>query len=165
MRDEDVPPDAVEVAYTADMRYVGQAYELPVPIRAPLTQADLAGVQATFHGVHERVYGYARAGQPVEFVNLRAVHTCRLPTPRIRPPDRARGTAAAARVTERPVYFAPAGFVRTPIYARPRLPLGAEFSGPAIIEQPDTTTVVPPGWAVRVEESGNLLLRRSQGES
>ena len=165
MRDEDVPPDAVEVAYTADMRYVGQAYELPVPIRAPLTQADLAGVQATFHGVHERVYGYARAGQPVEFVNLRAVHTCRLPTPRIRPPDRARGTAAAARVAERPVYFAPAGFVRTPIYARPRLPLGAEFSGPAIIEQPDTTTVVPPGWAVRVEESGNLLLRRSQGES
>ena len=63
------------------------------------------------------------------------------------------------------MYFAPAGFVRTPIYARPRLPLGAEFSGPAIIEQPDTTTVVPPGWAVRVEESGNLLLRRSQGES
>jgi N-methylhydantoinase A len=165
MRDEDVPPDAVEVAYTADMRYVGQAYELPVPIRAPLAAADLAGVQADFHAVHERVYGYARAGQPVEFINLRAVHTCRLPTPRIRPPDRARGMAADAQVAERPVHFASAGFVRTPIYARPRLPPGAELSGPAIVEQPDTTTVVPPGWVGRVEESGNLLLRRSQEES
>ena len=101
----------------------------------------------------------------MEFVNLRAVHTYRLPAPRIQPPDRARGTTAAARVAERPVHFAPAGFVRTPIYARPRLPLGAELSGPAIVEQPDTTTVVPPGWTARVEESGNLLLRRSQGES
>jgi N-methylhydantoinase A len=166
MRDEDVPPDGVHVAYSADMRYVGQAYELPVPIPAPpLAPADLAAVQAAFHAVHERVYGYARAGQPVEFVNVRAVHTHRLPAPRIRPPDRARGPATAARVAERPVHFAPAGFMRTPIYARPRLPLGAELSGPAIVEQPDTTTVVPPGWVARVEESGNLLLRRSPRES
>ena len=80
MRDEDVPPDAVEVAYTADMRYVGQAYELRgADPRRRSPPADLAGVQAAFHAVHERVYGYARAGQPVEFVNFRAVHTYPLP--------------------------------------------------------------------------------------
>ena len=59
-------------------------------------------------------------------------------------------------MAERPVHFAPGGFVPTPIYARPRLPLGVELAGPAIVEQPDTTTVVPPGWTARVEESGNL---------
>ena len=102
----------------------------------------------------------------MEFVNLRAVHTypsADAPDPTARP-ARA-GRLAAARVGERPAYFAPAGFVPTPIYERARLPLGAELSGPAIVEQADTTTVVPPGWAARVDESGNLLLRRSQGES
>ena len=162
MRDEEVPPDAVEVAYAADMRYVGQAYELAVPIPAPLAPKDLAEVQTAFHAVHERVYGYARAGHAVEFVNFRAVHTCHLPKPRVRPADRARGGAADARVAERPVHFAPGGFVPTPIYARPRLPLGVELAGPAIVEQPDTTTVVPPGWRARVEESGNLRVSRIQ---
>jgi N-methylhydantoinase A/oxoprolinase/acetone carboxylase beta subunit len=160
MHDEDVPPGAVEVAYTADMRYVGQAYELPVPIPVPLGAADLAAVQAAFHAAHERVYGYARAGQPVEFVNFRAVHTHRLPAPRVRPSEPARGAGTAAQVAERPAHFGPAGFLPTPVYARARLPRGAEVTGPAIVEQPDTTTVVPPGWAARVEESGNLRLRR-----
>ncbi len=160
MRDEDVPPDAVEVAYTADMRYVGQAYELPVPIPAPLVFADLAVIQTAFHAVHERVYGYARTGHAVEFVNFRAVHAYHLPKPRVRPADRVRGGATDARVAERLVHFAPGGFVPTPIYARPRLSLGVELPGPAIVEQPDTTTVVPPGWTARVEESGNLRLWR-----
>ncbi|HEV8583797.1 MAG TPA: hydantoinase/oxoprolinase family protein, partial [Methylomirabilota bacterium] len=73
MHEERVPADAVQVAYEADMRYVGQAYELPVPITAPLARERLATVVAAFHAVHERVYGYARTGQPVEFVNFRAV--------------------------------------------------------------------------------------------
>jgi N-methylhydantoinase A/oxoprolinase/acetone carboxylase beta subunit len=162
MREEDVPPDAVEVAYTADMRYVGQAYELPVPILAPLGPVDLAGAQTAFHAVHERAYGYARPGQPVEFVNFRAVHTYRLPDPRVRPAARLRGATTDARVAERLVHFGPAGFVPTPIYTRPRLPLGVELGGPAIVEQPDTTTVVPPGWTARVEASGNIRISRSE---
>jgi N-methylhydantoinase A/oxoprolinase/acetone carboxylase beta subunit len=163
MREEDVPATAVEVAYGADMRYVGQAYELAVPIPVPLAAGDLPGVQAAFDAVHARVYGYARAGQPVEFMNFRAVHTCRLPAPRIQAPHRVRGTTADARVGERRAHFAPAGFLPTSVYARPRLPLGAELPGPAIVEQHDTTTVVPPGWVARVEESGNLRIRSLQG--
>jgi N-methylhydantoinase A/oxoprolinase/acetone carboxylase beta subunit len=161
MRDEDVPAAAIEVAYAADMRYVGQAYELAVPIPVPLTAGDLPAVQAAFDAVHARVYGYARAGQPAELVNFRAVHTYRLPRPRIEAPARAGGTVQDARVGERRAHFAPAGFVSTPVYARPRLPLGAGLPGPAIVEQHDTTTVVPPGWAARVEESGHLRIRRA----
>jgi N-methylhydantoinase A/oxoprolinase/acetone carboxylase beta subunit len=161
MREEEAPAAEVRVAYSADMRYVGQAYELPVPIAAPLEPGDLATVQSAFHAVHERVYGYARTAQAVEFVNLRAVHTYRVPALRIEPPARGRGALTEARVGERRVYFAPAGFVATPVYARGRLPLGAAVPGPAIVEQADTTTVVPPGWTVGVEESGNLRIRRA----
>jgi N-methylhydantoinase A/oxoprolinase/acetone carboxylase beta subunit len=160
MREEAVPPAAVEVAYSADMRYVGQAYELAVPVSVPLAPADLASVQAAFHAVHERVYGYARAGQPVEFVNFRAVHTYRVPPPRIEAAARARGPLAAAPGGERRVHFAPSGFVATPVYARARLRVGARLPGPAVVEQADTTTVVPPGWEAEVEESGNLRIRR-----
>jgi N-methylhydantoinase A len=161
MREESVPEAAVQVAYAADMRYVGQAYELPVPIPAPLIAADLPAVQAAFHGVHERVYGYARQGQPVEFVNFQAVHTYPLPRPRIVPPSRAAARVADARVGERQAYFAPAGFVATPVYQRDGLPLGAALPGPAIVEQPDTTTVIPPGWTARAEESGSLRIARA----
>lgn len=160
MREEGVPLGEVRVAYAADMRYVGQAYELEVPIPAPLAGADLTAVQAAFHAVHERVYGYARAGQSIEFVNFRAVHTYPLPRPPLRPPRRSGGSLADARTGERPAYFAPAGFVPTSLFDRARLPLGARVPGPAIVEQPDTTTVIPPGYAARVEESGNLRLRK-----
>ncbi|HEV8717096.1 MAG TPA: hydantoinase/oxoprolinase family protein [Candidatus Binatia bacterium] len=158
MREEGVPLGEVYVAYTADMRYVGQAYELEVPIAAPLRSEDLPTVQATFHAVHERVYGYHRAGQPVEFINFRAVHTYPLPRPWVRPLFRSGRSLADAQAGERRAYFPPAGFIATPIFTRARLPAGERFPGPAIIEQPDTTTVIPPGYAAQVEESGNLRI-------
>jgi N-methylhydantoinase A len=148
----------VRVAYTADMRYVGQAYELEVPIAAPVQPAAMPQVVAAFHAVHERVYGYARAQQPVEFVNFRAVHTYPLPRPRLTPAARATGTLDDARLGERRAYFG--GFVPTEIYERARLPLGAWLTGPAIVEQSDTTTVIPPGVTALVDDAGNLRLRR-----
>jgi N-methylhydantoinase A len=159
MRDEGVRARDVRVAYAADMRYVGQAYELEVPIPAPLTPDALPGVLAAFHAVHERVYGYARTQQPVEFVNFRAVHTYPLPRPAVTPAGRATGTLADARLGERPAYFDGA-FQPTTIYERGRLPLGARLAGPAIVEQSDTTTVIPPGVTARVDDAGTLRLRR-----
>ena len=184
MQAEGVPADAVRVAYSADMRYVGQAYELEVPIEAPVVSDRMPEILSAFHAVHERVYGYARTQQPVEFVNFRAVHTFPLPKPidymgglATGPPSplharRAPGNPGhsskysdtlldEARVGERGAWFAPAGFVATAIYERARLPLGARVAGPAIIEQADTTTVIPPGHAALVDPSGNLRLRRS----
>jgi N-methylhydantoinase A len=161
MREEGVPAVAVRVAYAADMRYVSQAYELEVPIAAPLTDEAVTEAVGAFHAAHERVYGYARAGQPVEFVNYRAVHRYPLPPPVLRPPLRGRGTAEEARLGERRAHFPAAGFVPTAIYERARLPLGARVDGPAIIEQADTTTVVPPGHAARVDEAGNLRIGRA----
>jgi N-methylhydantoinase A len=158
MREEGVPAADVRVAYAADMRYVGQAYELEVAIAAPVTAAAVPAIVIAFHAVHERVYGYARTQQPVEFVNFRAVHTYPLPPPAITPAARARDTLSEARLGERRAYFGE--FVPTTIYERARLPLGARLAGPAIVEQTDTTTVIPPGVTALVDEVGTLRLRR-----
>jgi N-methylhydantoinase A len=139
------------------MRYLGQAYELEVPITAPVTPAQIPEILAAFHGVHERVYGYARPQQPVEFVNFRAVHTYPLPPPALAPAGWAGGSLDDARVRERPAFFE-GRFVSTAIYDRSRLPDGARVTGPAIVEQPDTTTVIPPGHAAVVDPSGSLRL-------
>jgi N-methylhydantoinase A len=159
MNDEGVPAREVRVAYAADMRYVGQAYELEVPITAPVTPERVPQIVAAFHAVHERVYGYARPQQPVEFVNFRAVHTFPLPRPVVTPASRERGSLGAAWIGERRAYFD--GFVPTAIYERDRLPIDARIAGPAIVEQPDTTTVIPPGVVAVVDDAGNLRLRRS----
>jgi len=159
MREEGAPPDQVRVAYTADMRYVGQAYELEVPITVPVGRERMPEVLAAFHAVHERVYGYARTQQPAEFVNFRAVHTYPLPRPVVAPAARATGSLADARLGARPAYFG--AFVPTAIYERARLPLGARLAGPAIVEQSDTTTVIPPGVTALVDNVGNLRLRRA----
>jgi N-methylhydantoinase A len=162
MAAEGVSADAVRVAYSADMRYVGQAYELDVPVAAPVAAPQLPEILADFHRVHERVYGYARPAQPVEFVNFRAVHTFPLPRPALRPPRRHAGTLADARLGERRAWFAPEGFAATAIYDRARVPAGARIVGPAILEQADTTTVVPPGHVAIADDSGNLRLTRDR---
>jgi len=160
MREEGVAAREVRVAYAADMRYVGQAYELEVPIAAPVTAGSVPDIVTAFHAVHERVYGYARAQQPVEFVNFRAVHTFPLPRPVVAPAARSGGSLDAARLGSRPAYFGE--FVPTAIYERARLPLGVRVPGPAIVEQTDTTTVIPPGVVAIVDDAGNLRLRRSR---
>jgi N-methylhydantoinase A len=158
MREEGVPAAEVRVAYAADMRYVGQAYELEVPIPVPVTRERLPEILAAFHAVHERVYGYGRPQQPAEFVNFRAVHTYPLPRPAVTPAAPPAGSVADARLGERPAYFGE--FVPTAIYERARLPRGARLAGPAIVEQSDTTTVIPPGVTALVDEAGTLRLRR-----
>ncbi|MBM4442026.1 MAG: hydantoinase/oxoprolinase family protein [Candidatus Rokubacteria bacterium] len=182
MREEGVAEPDVRVAYTADMRYVGQAYELEVPIAVPVTPDAVPGIVAAFHQVHERVYGYARTQQPVEFMNFRAVHTYSLKSggPRNGPPSPpVRATAPASPAgsgatrggvgghlgalppsnNTRRAYFG--AFVETPIYERAALPVGARLAGPAIVEQLDTTTVIPPGVTALVDDAGNLRLRRA----
>ncbi len=161
MQEEGVPSADVRVTCAADMRYVGQAYELEVAVDAPLGPGGVAGAVRAFHAVHERVYGYAREQQPVEFVNFRAVHRYPLPRPRVRPPVRASGAASDARVGERRAYFSPDGFLATAVYDRAQLPLGAQVVGPAIVEQADSTTVIPPGHAALVDAAGNLRIRRT----
>jgi N-methylhydantoinase A len=149
---EGLPRDRVEFVRALDMRYVGQSYELAVPAGDELIER--------FHAHHERVYGFAAPTEPVEIVSVRLTSVGRI----AKPPARtlARGAAPEAKET-RPVYFAEAdGFVDCPIYGREALPAGATLSGPVVVEELDSTTVVHPGYRVRADENANLIVERGK---
>jgi N-methylhydantoinase A len=142
--------------WQADLRYVGQNFELILPVdERRLDAKTLDVLQNRFHARHKDFYGYDIPGQPVELVNLRVSVTVR----RERPGTETlavKASAAAAEIGRRPVWFADTGFVDTPVLDRDRLQNGAAFAGPAIVEQMDTTTVIPPQAKVNVDAGGYL---------
>ena len=153
---EGVPEEQMSTQRLVDMRYLGQWRSLTVPVSAPV---DLADSVARFHAEHERSYNYRRDGAPVEIyrLGLRAVGLT--PKPELRRHE-LNGAGAATRGS-RPVHFDTVGGpVETPLYLRSELPAGARVEGPAIIDQFDSTTVVPPGWRAEVDEWLNIRMRR-----
>jgi N-methylhydantoinase A len=145
-----------------DARHVGQNFELAVtlcetPLDSPVALPAVEAMRRLFLDEHERAYGYANADDPVEAINLRLV----VSAPSTAPPKIAAaiGTPVLpAPVTLRPVVFDAANPVLTPVFDRDSLPPGLSFSGPAIIDQPDSTTPVFPGDRVRIDAFGNLLI-------
>ncbi len=115
-------------------------------------------VNARFHAEHRRRFGYAMPDRRVEVVTARLTARASRPAP---PPERA-PAARPARRRDRSVWFAPTGFVDTVVHARDGLATGDVIGGPAIIEQMDTTTVVPPGWRATVDTTWNLVLTTEQ---
>jgi N-methylhydantoinase A/oxoprolinase/acetone carboxylase beta subunit len=150
-----VTQDGCYTRFAADMRYVGQAYEIEVmidPIEADLVSPTLA----RFHDVYREAYGHTRPGEPVEFVNLRAV--VGYPPPVLPSAGSHLSATPAASTHTRAVWFSPKEPTETPVHARAALAVGTKIVGPAIIEQSDTTTVVYPGHACAVHGSGSLIL-------
>ena len=142
-----------------DMRYLGQNYELSLEIRdGRLDAKSLAALIRKYHQRHTEIYGYDMPGQTVEVVNLRLVVTVERRAPTHEKHKAAAGTLKGAVLERRKVWFPETGFVTTPVYDRDRLPLNARLSGPAIVEQMDTTTVVPPRAKVRSDKLGYLHL-------
>jgi N-methylhydantoinase A/oxoprolinase/acetone carboxylase beta subunit len=150
--------DSVEVAHFAELRYVKQSYELEVPLPAgAITPEVLARAAERFHVLHEQVYGFALSHRPVELVTLRAVHTAHLPELALDAGPT--GVTAATPTAMRDVYFEEVGrYEPMPIYLRSALARDQEIVGPAVVEQPDTTTVVYPGQTLRVDRTGNLII-------
>jgi N-methylhydantoinase A len=162
MAGEGIAPDSVAVRHFADLCYIGQGYHLEIPIR-PMETGDasepLAALYRDFLAAHDRVYGYA-AQAPVRIVNLRAVHRVAPPllTTAPSPVSDAAPSRPVQRQTRRVLIDPAIGFEIAAIYQRAALEVGQRFVGPAIVEQPDTTTLVPTGWCCRVEAGGILLL-------
>lgn len=137
-----------------DVRYRGQAYELPV--------AFTPDFPATFHREHQRAYGYAHSGRPLEAVNLRVRLTILTPKPPARGlPAIGNSDLAQAQVEEKPVWF-DRRFWRTTVYEREKLSAGTRLRGPAVIVEYSSTTVVPPDFACRVDGNLSLFLNRHQ---
>ena len=140
-----------------DMRYLGQNYELSLAATGgKLDAKSLARLIARYHKRHRESYGYDMRGQSVEVVNLRLVVTVERKAPPHEKHNVVRGTVKNAMSGTRKVWFPESGFVTTPVYDRERLPAGCRVVGPAIVEQMDTTTVVPPRAKLRSDKLGYL---------
>ena len=140
-----------------DLRYLGQNSELSLQLPQGLLNArSLARLVEDYHVRHLAYYGYDMRSQPVEIVNLRLMVTVARRAP---PPEKRRfsgGTARQAILERRQVWFPETGFVDTPVYERERLPADCRITGPAIVEQMDTTTVVPPKGRLHHDRQGYL---------
>ena len=146
----------------ADVRYHGQSTELRVPVDAgALDHEALAALLDRFELEHERTFGHHGSGQVTEVLNIRvrASYT---------PPGSDAGAIFAARPAGRDeavssvrnAYFGPGhGLLETPVTSRFAL-AESPAAGPWIVEDMDATTVVPPGWDVRLDLLGNLVLER-----
>jgi N-methylhydantoinase A len=143
-----------------EMRYVGQSYELPIPLPEGRVEDAVADMLRKFHEEHERAYGFAAPAEPVEFVTLRLTAVGGIAKPKLREIPKRAGDMSAAKRAVRKVYFAEAGgFIDCPSYDRYRLAAGGMIEGPAIVEEMDSTTVIHPGFAAEVDRFGNLLIR------
>ncbi len=154
---ENVAVEQVVTLHRADMQFQGQSHILPVAIDS--TAITLEQLRATFATAYWKRFGVALPEIRPVLVNLHtavigkrkpvALRTIAAGTPK--------ATLAEARRTTRQVWF-DGGWVATPVYVREQLPLDARFTGPAIVEQLDCTSVIEPGNTVAVDPIGNLLV-------
>lgn len=139
---------------TAELRYTGQSFELSVEVNEPL---DLERVATRFNEAHERAYGY-RMDEPVELVSLgvsaRIEHDS---------PSTQYEGGSNSRSNSRTAFFDEDRYEVT-VQARDAVIPGSSIEGPAVLEDAESTTVVPPNWSGIVRDDGALVLSRGDGE-
>ncbi len=155
-------PDAVEVLHRADVRYAGQDHTITVAIEPAWLEDDarlLTGLRERFVAAHYQLYGHGAPDAALELVTSRCRANGKVRQVRLSA-ERAPTGAPGVPVEHRRVCFkAQDGFVLTPVYERHELPVGSEIDGPAVIEEWNTTILVPPGWRAANDATGNLTLR------
>lgn len=146
-----------------DGRFQGQLHEIQVPLPADFRAMEADEFVARFKSRYRELYHYVPDHTPIELLTWRArVSGRRAPVKPARLPE-AGADPAPARKGERRAYFAElADFVMTPVYDRYRLRAGMALTGPAIVEERESTVVVGPGMGTRADAYGNLHLTRAQ---
>jgi N-methylhydantoinase A len=154
---EEAPAVAASaIAYSADLRYVGQAFQIEVPIEpAWLDEAGTERLRAAFHDRHDLLYAHADRGADVELIDLRATITGATPKPELKAMPAGQGSARPAG--HRSIHYRKQRY-DAGVYHRRDLLAGQHLDGPAIVEQEDTTTLVPAGFRASVDAFGNLVI-------
>jgi N-methylhydantoinase A len=155
MHHEGISDLDVVMERSIDMMYRGQWRSLSVSAGQPV--GLIADLVAAFHLQHEREYNFRRDDAPVDIyrLNVRAVGI----VPKAAFREHAETGTVPAPIQHRDVWFDGSFPVETPVYRRDDLPAGARFTGPAIVEQLDSTTVIPPGVAAEVDRFLNIVMR------
>ncbi len=159
---EKVPPGRRLLVRSADMRYPLQNYEINVPLPSgPVDAGWLKRAAEAFHGAHQRLYSYCDRGEQVQLVNLRVAAIGQTEHVKPRLIERGPANPKAAQKSERQVRFQESATIETcPIYERERLLADNIVSGPAVIEQADSTILVPPSFNALVDPHGRLIMTR-----
>ena len=156
--------ERIDILFELDMHYVGQTHTVSVPLPVSLqngtTGVDPSIVWEAFERAYQASFSRLLPGVPAKIVNLRTAAVGRRPhfdLAALAP--EASASIEKARLGSRPVWF-DGGWHDTAIYARLDLPVGAVVHGPAILEQPDATTVIDPDLIARVDDFGNIIVER-----
>jgi len=150
-------PSSIVRRRSADMRYVGQGFEITVPVPDSLSAAAEQQVTAAFNEVYQRKFGNHIPGGQIEVLNWRADASAPIPWPDVL--RRSHMFGPAGQRTSRPVYFAElGGFHETPVYRDPGLAMSETRQGPLLIEQAGSTIVIGPGDRFEVDRLGNVLI-------
>jgi N-methylhydantoinase A/oxoprolinase/acetone carboxylase beta subunit len=161
-----IPIDRRVIQRVADCRYLGQGYELRVEAGSGEVDADWAAkLAAQFHDAHEREYSRRFEESDIEIPNIRVRGIGLIEPLQMREVKRAGESPAAALTGEREAWFRVEGELRelqTKFYDRARLVAGNRVDGPAVINQYDTTTVIPPGLSAEIDRFGNIVIRIEQ---
>lgn len=156
---ENVAPERRFFHNIAEMRYVGQNFELQVEIPDKrLTQDDIEKLRQDFFKSHEQNYGYYNPHAPVQFVNFRVEAIGQVVKPDLAELESVMADPASALIGTRDVYFEDTGKIACPVYERAKFGRAERVDGPCIIEQMDSTTVIPPGAWFKVDGHGNLIV-------
>lgn len=157
---EKVPSERRKFHGIAEMRYVGQNYELQVEIPTEnITVSDIEKMKQDFFVAHEKNYGYYNPNAPVQFVNFRCEATGIVKKPNLAELENTLDDPSKAEIGRRVVHFEESGAVDCPVYDRAKFGRAERVNGPCIIEQMDSTTVVPPNTWFSIDKFGNLIIR------
>jgi N-methylhydantoinase A len=157
LRDEGFAPASIAIERALDLRYAGQGYEITIPCDYPLLADSIARLRARFDETHKQMFGHTAPDEPVEIVSYRLRGVGRVPPvalPKHKPEGRTLGDAL--RETRKTRFNGVT--LDCPVYQRERLDVDVRFSGPAIVDQLDATTVIPPGQTARVDEYRSILV-------
>jgi 5-oxoprolinase (ATP-hydrolysing) len=154
-----VDPGQIGVTRSADLRLFGQMHEIEVPLPdGPLGAGSVEAIETSFAEVYTRLYTHLYRGAKIQALHWRVV--CSGPKPEVPAARQLREDAVSlARKRSRPAYFPETGgVIEASVYDRYALRAGDRIAGPAIVEERESTTVVPPGDALFVDEQLNLRL-------
>ncbi len=146
----------------ADMRYVGQGYEVRIPIPAgELVEDQIPFIDEAFHAEHNRLYGHCAREEPTEMVNFRVDAIGEIEKPQLSEFEVDDPNPEKALKHERKVFFEEyADYIDCPVYDKSLLSPGNVIEGPAVVEQYDSTIVIYPGYVTELDKFKNLIMRR-----
>jgi N-methylhydantoinase A len=157
LRDEGFMLAAIGIERALDLRYAGQGYEITIPCEYPLDADSIARLRTRFDETHKQMFGHTAPDEPVEIVSYRLRGVGRVP-PVVLPKHRSEGHSLKDALRETRQARFNGKTTDCPVYQRERLDVGIAFAGPAIVDQLDATTVIPPGLSARVDAFKNILI-------